>query len=250
MEISYKKTALLVFGKTIKVTPEPDGTYILNKGITYTIKMRTSSGKFTVEQDNWVYAPNGGKWTAGHNKYSAVMEQMYIPSDKLMDAIKFVSPAFAEVNSNISIEKQVDLIMKVLELDDSNETLVLSALSTISAMVGGSGTIGAVLTNASKLLIVIAVGNDVYTVFGFLLDATTIFECLDAKGFRNACEKGNMNVVAYKIDNALPTWNPWITNGYINKYYLPGDKYFSIRGTVSLNPSIAEIVDYCNFKEE
>ncbi len=28
MEISYKKTALLVFSKTIKVTPEPDGTYI------------------------------------------------------------------------------------------------------------------------------------------------------------------------------------------------------------------------------
>ncbi len=28
LENSYKKTALLVFGKIVKVTPEPDGTYI------------------------------------------------------------------------------------------------------------------------------------------------------------------------------------------------------------------------------
>ena len=138
LEVTYQKTILLAVTKTLKVTPEPDGTYILKKGITYTIKMRTSSGEFSVQQDNWIYAPNGGKWTAGPNKYSAVMEQMYIPSDKLIAAVKSQSLGWAGVDSSQSVEAQVETVMRELKLDDSDKAFRDSVISLAMSLAGGS----------------------------------------------------------------------------------------------------------------
>ena len=53
-------------------------------------------------------------------------------------------------------------------------------------------------------------------------------------------------MIATKLDKVSPAWNPWLTNGYINKYYRSGNN-FCIRGKVSFNPTVEEIVDYCGF---
>ena len=249
LEIAYKKTALLVFSKTVNVNPEPDGTYNLKKGITYTIKMRTSSGEFSVQQDNWVYAPNGGKWTAGPNKYSAVMEQMYIPSDKLIDAVKSQSLGWAGVNNSQPIENQVQTVMNELKLEDDGGALRDSIASLVFSIIGGSSTVGALAAEkASKIVIALAVAGDGHTIYSLFNDSSNILDWFDAKGFRAACQTGNLNVIAYKPNPEISSvWNPWTTNGYINKYYLPGNNSFIIKGMVSLNPSLQDIIDYFDF---
>ena len=246
LEVTYQKTILLAVTKTLKVTPEPNGTYILKGGTKYTIKAKCPNGKFTVEQDNWVYAPDGGKWTAGPNKYSAVMEQMYIPSDKLIAAVKSQSLGWAGVDNSQSVEAQVETVMRELKLDDSDKAFRDSVVSLAMSLAGGSYLVKFIAVPTMGKLVGFLLGDGT-TAYFLLNDASTIFEYLDAKEFRDACERGKFNVIAYKVDRvSSPTWDPWTTNGYINKYYRSGNN-FCIKGTILKNPSLQEIIDYCNF---
>ena len=151
MEITYEKG--LIFKSTVTVKPETDGTYLLNKGATYTIKMRTSSGEFSVQQDNWVYAPNGGKWTPV--KYSNLnasvnfMRQgfLYIPASRFISAI-------SELNDDMVILKldpNGDIDQQLNKLLTNTGTLVTQEErdSARDAIIGVAGT-----TTVSVLLIV------------------------------------------------------------------------------------------------
>ena len=144
---------MLAVTKTLKVTPEPDGTYILKGGTKYTIKAKYPNGKFTVEQDNWVYAPNGGKWTPV--KYSNLnasvnfMRQgfLYIPASRFISAI-------SELNDDMVILKldpNGDIDQQLNKLLTNTGTLVTQEErdSARDAIIGVAGT-----TTVSVLLIV------------------------------------------------------------------------------------------------
>ena len=236
---------MLAVTKTLKVTPEPDSTYILKGGTKYTIKAKYPNGKFTVEQDNWVYAPNGGKWTAGPNKYSLVMEQMYISRDLLVAMVEEKSKGDATVNLNKPIEEQVSRIMKEFDIDDSNTALKESMVSLFFSLKGGLETIAA-LANPGIFIIVDAVATDIVNVYFMKKDFSTILDYINAKDFKDACQTGNLNIIATKTNHEYPTWHSWITNGYINKFYRSGDNFW-LRGTVSLGLSSQDIIDYCGF---
>ena len=230
------------------VFPEPDGTYILKGGTKYTIKAKCPGGKFTVEQDNWVYAPNGGLWSIIPFTNYWPMERMYIPSDKLIAAVQSQCRGWAGVRSNESIEDQVESVMRQLKLDDSAKALVESALSLMMTLAGGFGTVGAII-GSSKLVLAVAVAGDSYTIFSLSNDTSTILDYLEAKDFRNACEKGEFNVVFTRWGYASlmnNLWDSWNTRGYINKYHYD-DWNGYVRGTIRLNDSVQDVIDYCGF---
>lgn len=88
INVTYKG----LFGSTKYVYPEEDGTYLLESGKKYTIKtfsVKFSEYKFTVEQDNWVYAEYGAVCTAHESATifdSSDYQSIYI-SDKTLHQI-------------------------------------------------------------------------------------------------------------------------------------------------------------------
>ncbi len=246
MEVTYTKG--LFQNKIVTVSPEPDGTYILKGGTKYTIKAKCPNGKFTIEQDNWIYAPDGGLWSIIPFTNYWPMERMYIPSDKLIAAVQSQCKGWAGVRSNESIEDQVESVMRQLKLDDSAKALVESALSLTMTLAGGFGTVGAII-GSSKLVLAVAVAGDSYTIFSLSNDTSTIAEYFESADFRRACENGELNVEFIRWGYASlmnNLWDPWNSRGYINKYHYD-DWNGYVRGTIRLNDSVQDVIDYCRF---
>ncbi|SDA20055.1 hypothetical protein SAMN02910447_01673 [Ruminococcus sp. YE71] len=203
-------------------------TFSLKEGVEYKIEVSNYLGiynyedfQITISQDNWVYAPYGGK------QEFYMCKKMFIPSDTLLEAVKLSSKNAVIINNEASIEDQTAAIMKSLELDNNSKTVVDAVLTVVSAATGSAleTVIEAAIVDpepATKTILV-AVAVDGATVYFLISSAKGVSDFFDALDFKNACYDGNLNIVLTKQRNGNCLnnyWDPWITSNYnyINKY--------------------------------
>ncbi len=257
LEVTYTKG---LFKKVMTVSPEPDGTYILKGGTKYTIKAKCPSGKFTVEQNNWVEAPNGGIWTPIKYSISSSISsgfgkpvksgQMYVPSYKVFDAIELLSEnsvKFERIESG-NIKEQIEFIlrnngMKVTddELNDALNSIKDAAGATVVLVIEGI----AIPTTTLKTIAFIITGeSNIRTFIGAKDGIATIVKYLEQCGFERACLEGDINVVSTHYISATlgNVWDGWTTAPYINKISATGDI-----GSVKQGVTPEQIVEWCNW---
>ncbi|MBR6537194.1 MAG: hypothetical protein IKT67_08335 [Lachnospiraceae bacterium] len=153
VKVTYKKG---FFAKeTVTVEPEADGTYLLYTGTEYKIEVngyQTGKYLFTVEQDNWVEAPNGCIQTAvEHTAINAfpLSSRYYLSQDMLFITIADIvgAPFITDIES---IEK----IMNDLGYDREDYVITPSEvggviLGDVLLVVGIYSLAGSVITAGS-----------------------------------------------------------------------------------------------------
>ncbi len=119
--VTYEKGRFF-WKETVYVDPEEDGTYLLEKGKEYTIEVYGVSSydfEFTVQQDNWVYAPNGGVWSVTEYSMNSVLtdnlcyERIYMPSHRIASSICSLSDnvVMVELDPSGDIEAQIEAVL-------------------------------------------------------------------------------------------------------------------------------------------
>ena len=250
------------WGKTKTVSPESDGTYLLEKGTDYTIKFYTEADysgtytdcSFTVSQDNWVYAPNGGLWEvtnyAMSNTLSGVLNDktIYMPSSRIVSSIAELTGGTSVVcDPDGNMEDQIRQIltnngMKVDE-DELN-----GALKTIGGAVGTTILFflpipGGKATGGVKVVKLIVSSFTNYCTYSGVPDAiSTLLKYMEQYGFKEAYEKGHTNVYTCHNVGKGRNWNAWETAPYIRKI-----TYGNI-GKINTDLSDAEIIEFCNWE--
>lgn len=253
-----------ILGESVEIVPEGDGTYLLDIFTEYTIMLfvfdNANNIEFTIEQDNWYKAENGGKQEAIFGgTYSDILEleRMYIPQNFLLEALKDVSgDAFytAEDWNDKDVAGQTKIIMEKLKLSDDLEDMINSTLSSALTIMGSSAIVDALKSNKpkNKLVIGIAILKDLGNLY--LLYVTIddgYFGYFEAVDFKNAAEKGNLNVIYTKAEyrsTAKDLWDPWLTPGYIYKIYIDPMQITAHPAKITKNESAQDVVKYWAFE--
>lgn len=253
--------------KTVSVKPEKDGTYLLDQGKEYTIEVygRSSSEfDFTVKQDNWVYAPNGGKWkVTKYSNSSAYLrtlccEKIYMPSYRIVSSIlKLTDDAVCvQIDPTGDVEAQLEAILRNTGMKVTEDELQGAIKNIAGAAATTTGTIVAILVpdpastawGLKKVgKFVIGLVGDSLTYSGVPSAIQTLYDYMEQCGFERAFTEGNANVMASKyISIGLGNvWDPWNSAPYINKISIMNDI-----GTVDTNVSDQQIIDWCGWKLE
>lgn len=222
-------------------------TFSLKEDKTYIIKVeyktyQTKDYIFRVEQDNWVYAPNGGIWEKEdtynvNNPGSLPYKQLYITPKLLVDA------TCGKIDNSyepyvIYSENDLQKVMTMVSADlTSDENAKIGAgLTGVGFVVlfinPATGTLGAILT---------FVGNTA-TIGGGLTLGWNMLENMEIKNFERAIRSGNMhiyyNMYYLKMYN---NYNSWNTSKYINRVQL------GIPGKVSQNLTYQQVQEACRF---
>ncbi|MDE7390501.1 MAG: starch-binding protein, partial [Lachnospiraceae bacterium] len=180
--VSYEKKTLW-WSETISVEQEEDGTYLLNGGTEYTIEtygVQSGGYNFTVEQDNWVYAPNGciqtvAKYSRAGNFTSTPFESSYYISQGLLYAI---IADLVGTKQDLSDIDNVEKIMEDLGYDSTEyqvtdkdigsvvvaDVLLIFAVYSLGAMVAESGFVALYGTSSQLAGTVSTVGTVIYDV--------------------------------------------------------------------------------------
>lgn len=252
--ISYKGGFLNK--KTYTVNKQSDGTYLLKGGVKYTIKTSTSTKsnyKFIIAQDNWVYAPNGGKWTPIEYSGSSVSSgylisgAMYITFDRLIETIEELHSDLIVFNFSTDgdIEAQVEEILRQTNMEVSDADIQSAALSIASLIASGLSTVSLfVATGPVKVLDIglVALGDSL-SLLGTPAALKTFDKALSSYGFKNALVQGNYNVYATKYYAPISNWNAWEKAPYINKIHFTDDI-----GVVDTNISNQDIIEWCEWE--
>lgn len=253
IKVTYKS-----WGKTKTVSPDSDGIYLLEDGTDYTIKF-TSTGsyencRFTVSQDNWVYAPNGGKWEvtkyALGNVVSNVLNDktIYMPSSRIVSSIAELTGGTSVVcDPDGDMEAQIRQIlsnngMKVDEgeLEGALRTIGGAAGTTILFFLPIPG--GKVSGGLKAVKLIVSTFTNYCTYSGVPDAISTLLKYMEQYGFKEAYEKGHTNVYTCHNVGIGRNWNAWETAPYIRKI-----TYGNI-GTVNINVSDAEIIEFCDWE--
>lgn len=242
IEVSYTKW-YKNWGEPIYVERQDDGTYLLEQGTEYIISIiggGNSEFNFTVEQDNWVYAPNGCIQTVETyantlNPYLAtsryfVSEGMLYATiadivgteqdlsdidniEKIMDNLGYDREQYIITGEDVGNVVMADaiLVVSVYSLGGTIATEGVSAvIATKYSIAGAAGTIGSVVYD-----VIFTPNINLFNKFmGYLekLDLEDTFEnCQNITGEYNIyCS----NCIDIGLQNM---WDVWETAPYIRK---------------------------------
>lgn len=242
IEVSYTKW-YKNWGEPIYVERQDDGTYLLEQGTEYIISIiggGNSEFNFTVEQDNWVYAPNGCIQTVETyantlNPYLAtsryfVSEGMLYATiadivgteqdlsdidniEKIMDNLGYDREQYIITGEDVGNVVMADaiLVVSVYSLGGTIATEGVSAvIATKYSIAGAAGTIGSVVYD-----VIFTPNINLFNKFmGYLekLDLEDTFEnCQNITGEYNIyCS----NCIGIGLQNM---WDVWETAPYIRK---------------------------------
>jgi hypothetical protein len=272
----YDNIALTVTnkGKTVEPVPESETNssdkftyhYALEKGEKYFISVKYLSNEvkaynLTAEQDNWVYAPKGGRWTplaySNSNVGANVLRagSIYISTEKFITTIKDLNNGIVilQLNPNKDFEEQINAVLNNTGMAVSEEDMhgALIALGGTTATTVGvllailipepASTVAGVI-KAAKLIATI--GADVYTYAGTPAAISTLDGYFEQYGFAKAYAEGYSNVCCTTY-NSMPTntWEAWTSASYINRYSI-GE-----RGEIDVTISSEDIINWCGWKK-
>lgn len=242
--VSYEKGWGL-WAETVYVNPEKDGTYLLEQRIEYTIEVYGISSfefDFTVEQDNWVYAPDGGIWE--RIKPANMINPGYEASKTLYITPKLLVDATCGKIDNgyepyvVYTENDLKKVMTMVSADFTSELN-----TTVGAVCTGvgfavvflnpvTGTVGAIIT---------FVGSTA-SIGGGLSLGWNVLENMKIKDIEEAIRSGNFHISysMYPI-SIYNIYNSWNTDKYINK--VQGGAV----GKVSTNLTYQQVQEACGF---
>ncbi len=251
LEVTYTKG---LFKKVMTVSPEPDGTYILKGGTKYTIKAKCPNGKFTVEQDNWVYAPDGGLWSIGGNISNP------IAAIQPMDARAFISPKLL-VESTCKVlpdsnnykvytcytKSDVDAVVANLTYTDpSAEAGFLESIDKMATEGGFLIMLVTLIPGVKEVTLVsyiLLYGGGVSSGIGTISWMSDVIEKYENESIKEVIQKGNLSITSSHFvgGSMRNVWDVWETPGYINKYQAGN------RGKVNKNISADDIKIFCGW---
>jgi hypothetical protein len=149
----YDNIALTVTnkGKTVEPVPESETNssdkftyhYALKKGEKYIISVKYLSNaikayNLTAEQDNWVYAPNGGRWVTSKVSQNEPYEKIFISPKLLVESpCKVLPDAKNYTIYECYTTDDVDQIMAKITYDDPTAKADLKETITDAVTVGG-----------------------------------------------------------------------------------------------------------------
>ena len=245
---------MLAVTKTLKVTPEPDGTYILKKGITYTIKMRTSSGEFSVQQDNWVYAPDGGIWSIGGNisnplaAIQPMVARAFISPKLLVESTCKVLPDSNNYKVYTCYTKSdVDAIIANLTYTDpSVEAGFLESIDKMAAEGGFLIMLVSLIPGVKEVSLVshiLLYGGGISSGIGTISWMSDVIEKYENESIKEVIQKGNLLITSshFAGGSRRNVWDVWETPGYINKYQAGN------RGKVNKYVNADDIKNFCGW---
>lgn len=253
-----------------------DGTEItyvfaLEKGKEYSIKVNNPInnhvGTYTirVSEDNWVYAPNGGKWEVTDYSLGSLIanqlsdEEIYLSDTRMVEVIaELTNGTIVPIDPNGDIEAQLEDVLNNNGMKVTKDDLKSAALSLAGATATVTGTILVILwpvtssTPAGQAILVrvakkvATTGSTIFTYWAVPGSLSTFNAYLEQYGFKRAFTEGNCNVYASKnIAQYGKTWDPWLTSPYIHKISIMGDF-----GKVNKDITNKEIIDWCGWHME
>ena len=252
LEITYEKG--LIFKSTVTVKPETDGTYLLNKGATYTIKMRTSSGEFSVQQDNWVYAPDGGIWSIGGNisnplaAIQPMVARAFISPKLLVESTCKVLPDSNNYKVYTCYTKSdVDAIIANLTYTDpSAEAGFLESIDKMAAEGGFLIMLVSLIPGVKEVSLVshiLLYGGGISSGIGTISWMSDVIEKYENESIKEVIQKGNLSITSshFAGGSMRNVWDVWETPGYINKYQAGN------RGKVNKYVNADDIKNFCGW---
>ena len=252
MEITYEKG--LIFKSTVTVKPETDGTYLLNKGTTYTIKMRTSSSEFSVQQDNWVYAPDGGIWSIGGNisnplaAIQPMVARAFISPKLLVESTCKVLPDSNNYKVYTCYTKSdVDAIIANLTYTDPSAEANFLELIDEMAGIGGAMIIVVTLIPGVKEVTLVSYillySGEAVSYIGLISWMSEQIEKYENERIKEVIQKGNLSITSshFAGGSMRNVWDVWETPGYINKYQAGN------RGKVNKYVNADDIKNFCGW---
>ena len=240
--VSYEKGWGL-WAETVYVDPESNGTYLLERGKEYTIEIYGdgySNYEFTAEQDNWVYAPDGGVWEANDgeslSEYKPI-KQYYI-TPKL-----FVDSLYTNIDNDFEIttiytQKDLENVMKSLEPE-----LRSQLRGEINTFLTAGGVVVLIIDVFSheKYKILKVLGNVITVSSGGTLGSEWI-ENFYIDHIEDVLKEGNLHICySTYMTKFYNNYNPWTTERYIPKIQ------FDIAGSVIDSLSYKTVQDACGF---
>lgn len=263
--VSYEKGWGL-WEETVYVDPDSNGSYLLERGKEYTIEIYGdgySDYGFTAEQDNWVYAPDGGIWTVTRYSNSSAAastlcsERIYMPSHRIVSSIvKLTGGTVVPIDPAGDVEAQLDSVLRNTDMKVKKDDVENAIASIAGAGATAIGTILAIIfpeptSTASGVVktgeFVVAFIADYCTYKGTPSAIRTLTKYMEQCGFKRAFTEGSANVMAsrYLSIGLNNVWDPWESSPYINKISIMGDI-----GSVNTNISDQRIIDWCGWELE
>jgi hypothetical protein len=237
-------------------TPKGVTHYALEGGKTYYIVVESSATTnttytLTAEQDNWVYAPKGGKWsyTKGGAPFSALAapnSRVYITPELLIDSTCRVLPDNQEYEIyTCYTEDDVTTVMANLTYEDPNDKMdIINAIGKAMTYGGVVILVISVAVVPEKSVLIAALlkyAGSITTISGAV--TTFIIDILKLEDIRikEVIQNGNFSIVCSHFSTSYGNvWDEWANPLYINKYQL-GNK-----GNIS-KISIDDINEYCDW---
>ncbi len=261
IKVTYKS-----WGKTKSVSANSDRTYTLKSGTDYTIKFYAESDYsatyedcvFSVTQDNWVYAPNGGKWDVTEYSDASIFanhlysEMLYMPSTRIVSSIcELTGGTIVNIDPSGDVESQINSVLINNGMRVTDEELD-GAITTIG---GATGTTilfflpipaGKVTAGRKAVHLIVSTITNIFTYKGTPSAIETIGAYMEQYGFKRAFTDGDANVCAAKYYTQIGgVWDPWSNYPYINRYSIMGDL-----GTIDVDVTDSEIITWCDWKVE
>ncbi len=229
--------------------------YSLEKGKKYKVVVTIASTDFAAnnysvsfEQNNWVYAPNGGiQHVVPYNCYFPV-DRMFIATDTFNLALQKNHKIMIDESSDI--ESQTKAIMKQLGLDDGKKVLFDSFLTAVGTCISGSATAAAIVDPEPGTKIIIACIADGINTYFVASSIKSTFGYFESKDFENACNEGDINLIFTKKGQVTffqDLWDPWKTAPYISKYDTDSMNGRTKR-TIDKNITAESVISYCGLK--
>jgi hypothetical protein len=121
------------------VEPKKDGTYLLQKGISYTIEVYGKNNinddySFTIRQDNWLYAPYGAMInTVASNSKNGIIKQIYIPNEKILALLQ--NSVFNEYQGTLMCPQNVDELLSYYVDETTKAGLIKATNDTYGKLI-------------------------------------------------------------------------------------------------------------------
>ena len=233
------------FGKDEKIrsvkgrNDNKENLYALEKGKTYNIYV--SSDQFsdkeyevTVQQDNWVYAPDGGvAYTENAVKDSKIDNYIYSYFTK-EQIISFLGESYRDNIEKKSFQRDFVGIMasRFYTNGDDDYTLisqikeVIDIFNTSVTIVGLATALNPVLSGVSWLGIVISSGGVILTTASFICSENDNGQKIFVDSLTESTSNNNYNLCLERHENFTKTtleWSKW-SNIYINRYDSNGNR--------------------------
>ena len=211
------------------VTPESDGTYLLESGIEYTIKTygySNSEYKFSARQDNWVYAPDGGKWEVIKNASSfssTPYSEIYISPKLLVEATCKNLPDTEKYEIyECYTPEDIDAVIAKLTYSDPQKTSIKETFTDVCTIGGMTLVIIGLAIPGGKeagaIYYITVYGGAATTSGGFLVWLSDKINKFENARIEEVIEEGNFSIQCSHFTHIFGNvWDPWETASYIKK---------------------------------